>query len=121
MPRRSLKIRVLSALARATDPLPDAVMAPLSGRPPIEVDGQRLDAGVQLLLASREWMGEPPVDTLTVDRGRAFTREEAAIARGRGTAVGAVHERTVAGALGPLRARHYVPDEPFGPHPLIVF
>jgi acetyl esterase len=35
--------------------------------------------------------------------------------------VAAVHELELAGATGPLRARHYVPAEAGGPHPLLLF
>src|SRR4051812_19489658 len=121
MAQRSVKVRVVSSLARAFDVLPDPVKVRLSGRPPIVLDGQRLDAGVQLMLATRRRMGEPPPETLTLEQGRAFTRYEAAVARGRVVPVGAVRDLQVDGAVGPLRARHYAPDEPGGPHPLLVF
>jgi acetyl esterase len=90
----------------------------LSGRRPIEIDGQRLDPEVQLLLAVRERL-EPPVwdAAMSVERGRAVTREEAWVAAGpRRVEVGAVRDLTAAG----LRARLYTPDEP-GPRPLLVY
>ena len=59
--------------------------------------------------------------TLPVDAGRALHRREAAIARGRDRARGARPRPPGAGAAGPVRARHYAPDEPGGPHPLLVF
>ncbi|WP_081685772.1 alpha/beta hydrolase [Candidatus Solirubrobacter pratensis] len=90
----------------------------LSGRPPVEIDGQRLDPEVQLLLSLRERMQPPIWDaSMTVERGRAVTREEAWIAAGpRAIEVAEVRDLTAAG----LRARLYVPDEP-GPHPLLVY
>jgi acetyl esterase len=90
----------------------------LSGRKPIVIDGQRLDPEVQLLLSVRERI-EPPVwdETMTVERGRAITREEAWIAAGpRPIEVAEVRDLTAAG----LPARLYVPDEP-GPNPLLVY
>src|SRR4051812_18805666 len=90
----------------------------LSGRRPIVIDGQRLDPEVQLLLAARERL-QPPVwdETMTVERGRQITREEAWVAAGkRPIAVGKVQALTAAG----LPARLYMPDEP-GPHPLLVY
>jgi acetyl esterase len=39
--------------------LPPRAQVRLSGRPPVEIDGQRLDPEVQLLLALRERL-EPP-------------------------------------------------------------
>jgi acetyl esterase len=98
--------------------LPARAQYRLSGRPPIEIDGQRLDPEVQLLLAVREKM-EPPVwdAEMSVARGRAVTREEAWVAAGpRPFPVGDVRDLTVAG----LPARAYAPPEP-GPHPLLVY
>jgi acetyl esterase len=98
--------------------LPPRAQVRLSGRRPVEIDGQRLDPEVQLLLALRERM-QPPVwgDAMSVERGRAVTREEAWVAAGpRPIAVGEVRRLTAAG----LPARLYVPDEP-GPHPLLVY
>jgi acetyl esterase len=73
---------------------------------------------VQLLLSVREKL-EPPVwdAAMTVEKGRAVTREEAWIAAGpRPIEVGAIRDLVAAG----LPARLYTPDEP-GPHPLLVF
>ena len=41
------------------------------GRPPIVIDGQRLEADVQLMLALREWLGEPVWDERPERRARA--------------------------------------------------
>ena len=90
----------------------------LSGRRRIVIDGQRLDPEVQLLLAARERL-QPPVwdGSMTVERGREITREEAWVAAGtRPIAVGAVEEITAAGLPGRL----YIPDEP-GPRPLLLY
>jgi acetyl esterase len=114
----SPKARVLRRAGVWLGRLPPRVQVRLSGRPPIEIDGQRLDPEAQLLLAARERL-EPPVwdASMTVERGRAVTREEAWIAAGpRRVPVGAVRALTAAG----LPARLYVPDEP-GPHPLLVY
>jgi acetyl esterase len=98
--------------------LPPRVELRLSGRPPIEIDGQRLDPEVQLLLSLRERLQPPVWDaSISVERGREITREEAAVAAGpRKVEVGAVRDLTAAG----LPARLYTPDEP-GPHPLLVY
>jgi len=111
-----------AVVARRSGPLlarlPPRAQVGLSGRRPIVIDGQRLDPEVQLLLAARERL-QPPVwdETMTVERGREITREEAWVAAGkRPIAVGKVQALTAAG----LPARLYVPDEP-GPHPLLVY
>jgi acetyl esterase/lipase len=90
----------------------------LSGRRRIVIDGQRLDPEVQLLLAARERLQPPVWDaSMTVERGREITREEAWVAAGtRPIAVGGVEDLTVAGLPGRL----YIPDEP-GPHPLLLY
>ena len=51
--------------------LPPRVQRRLSGRPPIIVDGQRLEADVQLMLALREWLGAPVWDEQPDRRARA--------------------------------------------------
>jgi acetyl esterase len=120
--RRRPDPRVVSLGARALDALPPKLQVRLSGRPPIVVDGQTLDPGVQLMLAIRDRLGEPPADRLSVADARAFTVYEARLAAGRRTEVKGVHELTVPGATGPLRARLYQTPEPApGPHPLLVF
>jgi acetyl esterase len=98
--------------------LPPRAQVRLSGRPPVEIDGQRLDPEVQLLLSLRERLEPPAWDAaLSVERGRAITREEAWIAAGpRELPVAAVRGLVAAGRP----ARHYVPDEP-GPRPLLVY
>ena len=121
MLRRGPRIRAVSTLVRAAELLPDRAKVRLSGRPPIRVDGQTLDPGVQLMLAFRDRLGTKPPETTSVEEMRALTREEAAIARGRVVPVGAVRDLTVPGADGPKRARHYAPAERGGPHPLLVF
>jgi acetyl esterase len=109
-------------VTRRTGPLlgrlPARVQMRLSGRRPIEIDGQRLDPEVQLILALREKL-QPPVwdGTMSVSRGRAITREEAWIAAGpRAIEIAAVRDLTAGGRP----ARLYVPDEP-GPRPLLVY
>lgn len=107
--------------ARAMAALPPAAQVRLSGSPPIEVDGHRLEPEVQLILAMMERQGEPPADQLTVAAARERSRRQSIAFAGPTVTVGAVRDLSVDGATGPLRARLYSPDEPDGPHPLIVF
>jgi acetyl esterase len=90
----------------------------LSRRPPIVIDGQRLEPDVQLMLALREFLGEPVWDErLTVERARELTREEAFLARGtRKVPVGDVQDLMVES----LPARKYVSAEP-GEKPLLLY
>ena len=117
----SLRVAVLATVGRALDALPPGVQVRLSGRPPIEVDGQTLDPGAQLLLSLRERVGPPPAETLPIGEYRASTREEAAAARGRPAPVAAVRDMEVDGASGTLRARQYAPAEAGDPAPLLVY
>jgi acetyl esterase len=82
----------------------------LSGRPPIVIDGQRLEADVQLMLAMSALLGEPVWDErLQPDAARAVVRELSATAAGRKIVpVGAVEDLRI----GDLRARRYVSAEP---------
>jgi acetyl esterase len=113
---------IASRVARALTSLPPSVMVRLSGRPPIEIDGLRLEPEAQLLLALRDKLGAPRWDaSMSVEHGREVTRAEALVAAGvRPVPVGAVRELRVAGAEGLLAARHYAPAEP-GPRPLLVY
>jgi acetyl esterase len=112
-------VRTQARIARSLAALPPRVQARLSGRPPITIDGQRLEPEVQLLLSLRDVIGEPVWDDrLTPARARELAREESAMAAGtRPIPVGRVRELEVAG----LRARHYAPPEDTGPRPLLVF
>ncbi|MDA0165414.1 alpha/beta hydrolase [Solirubrobacter ginsenosidimutans] len=109
---------VETVVAQRLGRLSPRVQRRLSRRPPIVIDGQRLEPDVQLMLALREYLGEPVWDeTLTVEQARRLTREEAFLARGTRTVpVGAVEELTVEG----LPARKYVSAEP-GEKPLLVY
>jgi acetyl esterase len=113
---------IASRVARTLTSLPPSAMVRISGRPPIEIDGLRLEPEAQLLLALRDKLGAPRWDeSMSVKRGREVTRAEALVAAGvRPVPVGGVRDLQVAGAEGPLPARHYAPAEP-GPRPLLVY
>jgi acetyl esterase len=110
--------RLEAAIAQRLGRLPARVQRRLSGRPPVIIDGQRLEADVQLMLSLRPILGEPVYDErLGVEEARRRTREEAATAAGpRKVPVGAVEELRVAG----LPARRYVSAEP-GPKPTLLY
>ena len=107
-----------AALAQWAGRLPPRLQRRLSGRPPIIVDGQRLEADVQLMLALREWLGAPVWDdNLTIERAREAIREETFVARGTRTVqVGGVRDLRVDG----LPARMYTSAEP-GSKPLLLY
>src|SRR5438034_996444 len=112
--------RVAEALAA----LPPGVQRALSARRPVRIDGDELDPGIQLLLRVRELRGRPSLirgpDAAPADERANLRREIVALVR-KPTPVAAVHELEVEGAGAALPARHYVPPERGGPHPLLVF
>jgi acetyl esterase len=107
--------------ARLLSGLPPKAQVLLSGRPPVRVDGQTLEPDLQLALSLLERRGVPPLETLPLREAREAFRRHAAVSGGLPEPVGTVRDLQVEGAAGPLAARHYAPDEPGGPHPLIVF
>jgi acetyl esterase len=118
--------RLRGAAARAAARLPEEVQRRLSGRPRVEIDGVRLDATCQLLLAARRPGVANPLTDGTPDEARARFRHEVLSIAGPSTPVGAVREISVDGGEGSLAARHYVPPlHPTGgdgrPPPLLVF
>jgi acetyl esterase len=105
----TLAQRLQGLAGRSLGLLPAPFQLKLSGRPPIEVDGQRLDSCLQLLLAvnrrrRRHGLCEP--DPVTA---RARFRREVLIYGGPRTRVGPVRDFEIEGEAGPLRARHYAP------------
>ena len=107
-------------VAKALAALPPRVQVRLSGKPPVRIDGDTLAPGVQLTLALLERRGQPPLETGSPAEARRSRRRMAAVAAGRPAAVGAVSDLEIDADV-PLRARHYAPDEPGGPHPLLLF
>jgi acetyl esterase len=119
--RRRLRERAQRAGARMLAGLPPRAQVRLSGGRPVQVDGQTLLPELQLLLHARERLGVTPHSEMSPEQARAYVRAEARASAGRPTPVGVVRELEVSGATGPLRARHYTPDETGGPHPLLLF
>ena len=115
--RQRFELRV----ARLLSALPPRIQTKLSGRPPVRVDGQTLEPELQLSLSLLERRGEPPLETLTPPEAREAFRSRVAVSNGSPEPVGGVQDLEIEGAAGLLAARHYIPVEPGGPHPLIVF
>jgi acetyl esterase len=110
--------QIETVVAQRLGKLPPRVQRKLSRRPPIVIDGQRLEPDVQLMLALREYLGEPVWDdALSVEQARRLTREEAFLARGTRTVpVGAVEDLQVEG----MPARLYRSAET-GEKPLLLY
>jgi acetyl esterase len=102
----SLESRVAQAMAA----LPARAQVRLSGRPPVEVDGQVLDPGVQLILAAAARQGQRPFHQLSVAEARANFSHRVRLASGERPFVSAVNDLTLEGSGGVrLPARHYRP------------
>ncbi len=117
----TLSLRAQQWAAKTLDGLPPSVQVRLSGRPPVQVDGETLAPEVQLALAMLERRREPPPETLTPAEARRRRRRLSAVYAGKPTPVGAVADLDLDAAVGGLHARHYAPAEPGGPHPLLVY
>lgn len=107
-------------VARAMGRLPGAMLVRLSGGAPVVVDGQTLDPHVQWVLSMRRRRGTHGLVEPTPQIGRARFRRECLTFAAPKTRVGHVREFEIPGAAGPLRVRHYAPDEP-SPQPLTVY
>lgn len=116
--RQRLELRAASGIAL----LPPRLQVRLSGRPPVELDGQRLEPELQLLLSLIERRGRPPYGEMSLPHAREEMRRGAVVgARPATQPVGVVRAIEVDGAAGPMAARHYVPAPATEPQPLIVF
>ena len=89
--------------------LPERALIRLAGGEPLAIDGQRLDAGVNLLRVLRAKRVRHGLTEPTIAIGRARYRRDALAFIGPRTTVGSVRGLTVAGAAGPLGARLYRP------------
>jgi acetyl esterase len=117
----TLNERLQGFAARALGRLPAGAQLKLSRRPPVEINGQRLDPGLQLVIALnrkrvRHGLCEP--DPVTA---RARFRREIEIFGGTKTRVGPVRDFEIPGDAGLLRARHYAPPSAAASRDLLVY
>jgi acetyl esterase len=89
-------------------------------RKPVRVDGQTLDPEIQLLLLLRKLGGGGTLRSTSPERARVNMRRDTLQFAGEPVQLGAVRDFTIPGAAGPLRVRHYAPEEG-GVRPLLVF
>jgi acetyl esterase len=108
-------------VARALFALPPRLQVRLSGRPALQLDGDTLDPGTQLMLAVMERRQPVPMYELGPERARLERRYGAAISGGPPEPVGSVAELEIEGGDGMLAARHYAPAEHAESLPMLVF
>lgn len=124
--RVSPGIAMQRSIARGLAALPDGAKIRLSGRPPVRLDGEELDPGLQLTIRLQELRGDASLirdgaQDVAAERRRIHLNAE--VAQGRRTPVGEVRDVVVDGGdpARPLRARHYVPPRDAEGAPLLVF
>jgi acetyl esterase len=116
----TLSLRAQQWAALALDALPASAQVRLSGRPPVQVDGETLAPEVQLALAMLERRREPPPETVSPAEARRRRRRLSAVYAGKPTRVGSVTDLEL-NTEPRIPARHYAPAELGGPHPLLVY
>ena len=105
----NLRIALEGGVVRALAALPVAIQRRIAG-PPVEIDGQRLETEVQMLIRLRERDPRPELETLPVAGARELIEEEAATVKGRPKPLAEVREIDAGG----LPARLYVPKDERG-------
>ncbi len=117
MPHATLPPKLEQWGAQVLGALPPRLQVRLSGKPPVEIDGDTLAPEAQLLLAVLALRREPPLETLTPADAREARRRLTAAYAGRPVPVASVRDLDIDG----IRCRHYAPPETGGPHPLLVY
>src|SRR3954451_4401013 len=79
-------------IARILAALPPRLQVRLSGRPPVVVDGQRLDPGAHPTRPALERRGTPPLESLSPPETREVTVRQRAVAGGPALPVGQVRD-----------------------------
>ncbi len=115
-----MRQRLEYAAARLLAALPSSVQVRLSGRPPVELDGDTLQPETQLTLALLERRGEVEVAQLTPAQARADRLRLSQVYAGRPTPVASVSDLTLE-TSPPIRARLYRSEETVQPPPLLVY
>ncbi len=113
--------RLQAAAASRVARLPPSVLRLLSGGGTVRIDGQELDAEVQLALAMLRLAGHRDLDTMTPDEARADIRRNARIFAGTPIPMGRIEALTLPGPVDAIPAQLYVPAADGRPRPLVVF
>jgi acetyl esterase len=123
MPDAALTLleRMEHRVARTLARLPHPLQVLISGKPSVKRGGLTLHPEVQLMLVLRERLGAVAMSALPPLEARRRLRREALVHAGEQVPVGAVRERVLETASGPLKARHYAPAAPASRRPLLVY
>jgi len=118
---RGFREQIEGTLARALMRLPAPVLRLLCGGRAIRIDGQELDAQMQLACFLLAHSGHPSFETLPPAQARADIRRTAAAFEGALLPLAKVEERRIPGPAGEIRTRLYRPFESDLPRPLLVY
>lgn len=113
--------RIESAIARGLLRLPAPIQRALAGGRAIRLDGQQLDAQMQLVCFLLAHSGHPSFETLEPPDARAEIRRTAAAFAGAPLPVAKVEDREIPGPAGAIPARLYRPLAASEPCPLVVY
>jgi len=113
--------RLQSMAAGVVGRLPPSVLRRLSGGAPIVVDGQELDAEVQLALAMLRVTGQRSLDRMTPLEAREELRRSARVFAGTPIPMARIEPDAITTPAGPVPVRLYVPRGPERRLPLVVY
>jgi acetyl esterase len=116
-----LRARLEGGIAIVLGRLPAIVQRLLAGGRPVRIDGLELDPSVQLALALLRLSGHRGLDTMTPAAARAELDRNAHAFAGALSPVARTEAIRVAGAVGPLDARLYVPADDGRQRALVVY
>jgi acetyl esterase len=118
---RGFREKVEGALALGLLRLPAPLQRLLSGGRPIRIDGQELDAQMQLACFLIAHSGRPSFETFPPREARAEIRRTAAAFEGTPLLLSTVRDRRIPGPAGEIPVRLYQPFESDVPLPLLVY
>lgn len=113
--------RIESAIARGLLRLPATIQRLLSGGRAIRIDGQELDAQMQLVCFLLAHSGHRSFETLAPPQARAEVGRTAAAFASAPLPLANVEDRTIPGPAGPIPVRLYQPFEDGAARPLLVY
>jgi acetyl esterase len=113
--------RLEGAVARGLLQLPAPLPRLLAGGRAIRIDGQELEAGMQMLCFLLNHSGRPSFETLPPPEARADVRRMASALASSVPPAAREEERRIPGPGGGIRARLYQPEASGARRPLLVY
>lgn len=117
----SRRERIEAQVGRFLLGLPAPLQRALAGGRATRIDGQTLEADVQLALALLARTGEPPMESLSPGDARRQIARTARTFSGTPLPIARVETVSIPGLDGPIPARFYRPSLAAGAQPLLVY